>query len=468
MKKFNAALAVVLALCFLLFTACGGSNDATESAESSAASEETSAAEPSGSAAEESAVSSEASKEESAAASADEQSSEAGDTSEEKVIPTNDYQPLNYEYMKAMWLYQYKTEGLFKTNGEQRDEADYREKVETICANLERDGFNTLFLQIGGHGDSFYPSKLYPPTMFVVPSYEDSFVYDPLEIFVEIAHKHKISLHAWINPYRLLTETQIQQVPEQYMIGKWYRENNGTYIVKVGDRYYGNPAYPEVRQLVIDRAVEICSNYDVDGLHLDDYFYPDGADGNFDFEIFAEEGGGRTLKQFRFDSVNTLVKGLFDAVHAVNKDLLFGISPSGNISNNRGYLCADVDTWCSTPGYVDYIAPQAYWSFHHQLDYAKYDQCCRNWAELTTCDSVRLIIGMGLYRAADATKPSSSDPDWFEYKDNIKRMLEFTYDFEPASGYIMFDYESLYNVFTGEYNPRTAEERENFLPLVKG
>ncbi len=444
MKKLKTILCLLLSLSFIFAAACDFTEDTNSDDATGVIAESSDDAEST----------------DSSADSSDESSNENG-------IPKNDYKPLNYEYMKAMWLYQYSNQSLFKDSGDQRDEADYREKVEQICANLERDGFNTLFLQVRGHGDSFYPSELFPPTTYVLDSYTSEFKYDPLEIFVEIAHQHKISLHAWINPYRLLTVKQMKLVPEKYAIGDWYKNKEDDYVVKVGDRYYCNPAYEEVQQLVIDGAVEICSKYNVDGLHIDDYFYPDGATDAFDLIAYADLGNGRTLKQFRYDSVNNLVKGLYDAVHAVNEDLLFGISPAGNIDANRGYLSADVDTWCSTPGYIDYIAPQAYWSFSHKLDYAKYDICANKWANLITCDSVKLIMGMGLYRTVNPTQ-SSSDPDWYTDKDNIKRMLEYTYDFKKADGFIMFDYCSLYDIYSGEYITENEEERLNFLPLVKG
>ena len=222
-----------------------------------------------------------------------------------------------------------------------------------------------------------------------------------------------------------------------------------------------------MQQLVIDGAVEICENYDVDGIHIDDYFYPSGVTDAFDYIAFSELGNGRTHKQFRYDSVNNLVKGMYDAIHAVNPDLLFGISPAGNMSNNRGYLSADIDTWCTTEGYIDYIAPQVYWSFDYYRDFAKFDICSKDWGNLVTCESVDLVIGMGLYRTVGASY-SESDPGWYLYKDNVKRMLEFTYDYEKADGFIMFDYASMYDVLTGEYNNAIKEERENFLPLLKG
>ena len=374
---------------------------------------------------------------------------------------------MNYNTVKGIWLYQYTATSLFRKNGQQRDEAEYRKLVTKICQNLQRDGYNTLYLQVRGHGDSFYPSQFFPPTRYVVADYDSKFVYDPLEIFVEIAHKYKLSIHAWINPYRLLLTNQIESVPDKYKIKQWYKNNNGEYIVAIQERYYANPAYKEVQNLVISGAVEICKKYNVDGIHMDDYFYHKNAKADFDAKAYKEFGNGRTLQEFRRDNVNDLVKGLYTAVHTVNKDLLFGISPSGNMSLNRGYISADIDTWCTTAGYIDYIAPQVYWSHDYSADFAKFDICSTSWGNLITCNDVKLIIGMGLYRIENPKEDNLTDPAWYAKKDNIKRQLEFVYGYDKASGFIMFDYESLYDIYTGEYTACSLEERKNFLPLIK-
>lgn len=455
--KLKAALVLMLALCLVLpAVACGsGSTDGDSKDATQAMTESTDSAD--------------------STEDSSEDSSEEASMEYDPVLTEN---PLNYKYMKGSWLYQYTNEGLFKTNGKQRPEADFRKKVEQVFENLQRDGYNTLFLQVRGHGDSFYPSEVSPPTTYVVDSYEDSFDYDPLKIFCEIAKEYKISLHAWINPYRLLTANQMAKVPETYRIGKWYKEKEGDYVIQGPDgRYYCNPAYEEVQQLVIDGVMELCENYDIAGIHMDDYFYisieDEATDLAFDQKAYDELSDGadptdlEVRKEWRRQNVNTLVKKLFAKVHEYNPDMLFGISPGGNIDNNQiGYLCADVKTWCSTPGYVDYIAPQVYWSFSHSWDKAKFGICTKNWGEMVTCEDVRLIVGIGLYRAVEPTQ-STSDPDWFRRKDNIKRMLNFVYGYENASGFIMFSYESMYNIITGGYNTAISEEQGKFLPLLK-
>ena len=380
-----------------------------------------------------------------------------------------EYTPLNYEYMKGTWLYQYTENGLFRDgrNG-QRDIEEYTERVTKIVTNLERDGYNTIFLQVRPYGDSFYPSEYYCPSNFVTDGYDGEFEYDPLEIFIKLAHEHNISIHAWLNPMRLMTSGSIDDVPDNYLVKQWYDNEEGLYVVKLKGRYYLNPSYEETRQLVIDGAVEICEKYDIDGIHLDDYFYPEGVENSFDNEAYLEMAYPNNIsrKQFRYNNVNALVKGLYDAVHGVDERLLFGISPAGNISNNRGYLSADVDTWCGKPGYIDYIAPQVYWSFDYSWDPAKFDICSESWAKLIKTDSVRLVLGIGLYRAVNPSY-NETDPGWFEYKDNIKRMLEYGEQMDECSGWILFSYESMYNAVTGDYNNAIREERENFMPVMK-
>ncbi len=453
-KRILALLTTVLMV--LSLCACG---DKAEEGKEAIANTDTEMSETATSSAEES----DSTAEESTA----EESTVLSDSNEEEENVTNEYQPLNYEYMKGVWLYQYSPTSLFREDGEQRDEAEYRQLVEQICQNMQRDGYNTVFLQVRGHGDSFYPSELYPPTRYAVADYDSEFVYDPLEIFCDIAHKYEISMHAWLNPYRLLMANQIISVPDHYAIKDWFNNKEGDYIICLEGRYYANPAYEEVQQLVINGALEICNNYNVDGIHIDDYFYPSHVPDDFDTKAFELLGNGRTLKQFRYDSVNNLVKGLYEAVHSVHPDLKFGISPAGNMDNNRGYLSADIDTWCTTPGYIDYIAPQVYWSFDYYKDFAKFDVCSKAWAELVTCEEVELVLGIGLYRTVDV-EYSQSDPGWFLNKDNLKRILEFTYDFEPADGFIMFDYCSMYDIYTGEYLTENSEEIQNMLPLLKG
>ncbi len=396
------------------------------------------------------------------------------------------YKPLNYDDMKAVWFYQYASSNtIWKQNSSsQRPEATFRTYFTQMMNNLVRDGFNTVFVQVRPYGDALYPSTVYPASPYAsnksnYSGNANSFSYDPLKIMVEIAHAKGISIHAWLNPMRLMTTSGASGVSSQFRLGQWYQDTSkrGDYIVASGGRYYLNPAYPETRQMVVDGVMEICKNYDIDGIHFDDYFYisidDESTDLAFDQKSYNKymPGGSQTLsarKAWRRQNVNMLLEEIYDAIDEYDGRILFGISPAGNIDNNQnGYLCADVRTWCSTPGYIDYIAPQVYWSFNYKSDFAKFNICCESWQDLVTTDAVRLIIGMAPYRCVNATY-SSTDPGWYNYKDNMKRMLQYTDNMPGCTGWIMFEYKSIYNLYyEGSYNSGMMAEINNMLPYIK-
>ena len=113
--------------------------------------------------------------------------------------------------------------------------------------------------------------------------------YDPFSILLEEAHQLHLSVHGWVNPLRLQKDSAMAAMPDSYPVKQWYSDpqKNGTYLCKVGEYWWLNPAYPEVRQLVADGVAEILAQYHVDGIHLDDYFYPT-TETAFDAAAFAD------------------------------------------------------------------------------------------------------------------------------------------------------------------------------------
>lgn len=253
--------------------------------------------------------------------------------------PTPDpggYTPLNYGTMKACWLSQFDMLSIYKVNGRQRDKADFTRRVEQIFDNLRSRAINTVIVQVRPYADSFYPSEYYPWSNYVTGSHKTEGTYDPLAIMVEAAHARGLSIHAWVNPMRGMTETQIADVGSQYPIRQWYDAKRGKYIVLSGGRWYLEPAYPEVRKLIADGIAEIVRNYDIDGIHIDDYFYPT-TPGNF---------------HKSYENTNAMVREIYQAIKAIDSRVLFGVSPAGNVNNNLTMYYADVNEWCSKSGYA--------------------------------------------------------------------------------------------------------------------
>jgi uncharacterized lipoprotein YddW (UPF0748 family) len=181
-------------------------------------------------------------------------------------------------------------------------------------------------------------------------------------------------------------------------------------------RMYWDPGFPEVQQLIADGVSEIVNNYNIDGIHIDDYFYP-GVDFN-DSTSFAAYGSSyASLADFRYANTEKTVKNMYDIVHRSNKGIVFGFIPMGiwankttnpsgsNTKGGEGYVqrFADARGWVKR-GIVDYIAPQIYWNIGYEI--ADYEILLDWWANVVSGTNVRLYIGQAAYR----TDPGSCDP----------------------------------------------------------
>lgn len=407
-----------------------------------------------------------------------------------------DYQPLNYDNIKGIWLSQLDLIPAYYDydNEVQRTEDDYAAKIDKIMSNIKDSGFNTVFVQVHPDCDSMYVSALYPwsdyfngnsnrdqnqallsddAKVLADRSYGNTSLYDPMPIMIEAAHKYGLSFQAWINPMRAYALDEVAYVNDSYTIKQWYNdeEKGSTYLFQTKTRLYLNPAYEEVRQYIVDVAVEICRYYDVDGIHLDDYFYPD-TNTKYDKEAFNaqkdSDGSFDNILAFRRNNVNLLVKALHDAVKAENKDMLFGISPGGNIQTNMNTLCADVETWCTTDGYIDYIMPQIYWGFDHAT--AAFDEMSDKWITLTTAESVDVIIGTCMHKIGKEDTYAGEDgkTEWIDKDDVLKRSFEWIEkNKEYVDGACVFSYQYLFDVLTGEQVEYTKAQADNFLPVMQ-
>ncbi len=272
---------------------------------------------------------------------------------------------------------------------EGQSEATFRSYIASYFDNCVATGLNTVIVQVRSHSDAYYSSTLYPTAEYFTGSRGGAASFDPLAIMVEAAHARGLLIEAWFNPYR--GPSTSVDLPDGDPIKNWIGTDN---VFVYNNFYYLNPASSEVRDLVVAGVLEVVRNYNVDGIHFDDYFYPT-ADASIDANSYAALGGGRSLSQFRIDNVNTLISSVYSGIKSI-KNIPFGISPAGNINNNYGTMSADVRLWGSTPGYVDYLAPQIYWSYGEGS--LPYDTALANWQGVVTSPSVKLIIGQAAYK----------------------------------------------------------------------
>ncbi|MEA4832331.1 MAG: family 10 glycosylhydrolase [Oscillospiraceae bacterium] len=373
------------------------------------------------------------------------------------------------EYLKALWLSQFDLASVYKNGSAQRSSDDFEALMGIILDNAVENGFNAVIIQVRPYADSFYPSELYPMSDFISGMFGREIKYDPFARIVKLAKARGLSVHAWINPLRGMTEEQIKLVPNSYPIKKWYNDpqRKGKYIVYVNDRWYLNPAYGEVRGLIAAGAAEIVSKYNVDGVHMDDYFYPTTSS-DFDYSAYAaykSENGYIALDNYRREMLSQTVSGIYKAVKDINPSALFGISPAGEINTVYNSHYADVYRWCSEPGFVDYICPQVYFGMEH--DTCDFEKVSKIWLDTVKLDSIRLFIGMSLGKAKSEVDnyAGSGKYEWRDNKDVLKRCFDYISGVKRCSGVVYFCYQYFYDPLTGVEVSATKTERENLFPI---
>lgn len=314
---------------------------------------------------------------------------------------------------------------------------ELKSELDGIVANVKKWNLNTIFFQIHPCSDAFYKSDIFPTSSFLS---QDAIDFDPLQYLIEICEKEGISVHGWINPLRASLTTEIE--------GE-YLSAHPEYCIEYDGKLYLDAGNPEVRELVCNCVQEVIENYSVDGIHFDDYFYPYPVDGcTFDDSVSYEKyGNGMTLEDFRRNAVNELVKSVGETVKNYNPDLIFGISPFGiwasidNMENGsdtgnslQSYydLYADSLSWAKN-GYVDYLAPQIYWSTNQpNVEFCKVYDWWENALKDTNTD---LYIGLAAY------KVGLEDYGW-NNEDEFKSQIEYVRN-NSAKGFILFRYGNL-------------------------
>lgn len=327
-------------------------------------------------------------------------------------------------------------------------QAELKRQADAILDKAAALGFNAVYLQVRPCADALYDSALYPWSVYLTgksgQAPEGGF--DPLSYWVEGAHSRHMELHAWINPYRITKAAAEWDKLAADSPAKLHPE----WVVSYKNNYYFDPALPEVRQLVIDGAVELVENYGVDGIHMDDYFYP-GTDFD-DASSYAAYGQGfASIEDWRRDNVNQLVQGLARAIHQTDGGCEFGISPAGiwasktlnplgsdTTSTYSSYysMYADTRLWVKE-GWLDYIAPQIYWEAGHKT--ADFTALLDWWAETAAGTGVKLYIGLADYKTLEA---KASDSPWFDGAE-IGRQILACGDKEEVAGTIHFRYGSI-------------------------
>ena len=353
--------------------------------------------------------------------------------------------------MRGVWV------SYLDWNGWAKDEAGYKKAMDQTLDLCVQKGLNAVFLQVRPDGDAMYPSQYFPWSKFASGKQGKNPGYDPLAYAVQAAHQRGLQLHAWINPYRITGYlNRYSDLCASNPAIAWAKDgdsSNDRWVLCQNGEYYYNPAIPQVRQLIIDGVKEIVTNYGVDGIHFDDYFYPNLDDSKaetwFDYPEYQASGTSLSVAAWRRNNVNELVRGVYSAVKSIRPQALFGISPEGYLQNLRKDTrqFTDVDAWMTQSGYVDYLMPQIYWGFEAKQNgqaagYA-FANCLNEWVTLKKEGNVKLYIGLALYKTGTDAVDGNEVPEWQRYHDIMKREVQAGRATGQVSGYCFYDLSSL-------------------------
>lgn len=310
-------------------------------------------------------------------------------------------------------------------------------------------GINTVIVQVRSSADVIYPSNIEPWAKCISGEQgkAPSPFYDPLEFMIKETHKRGMEFHAWVNPFRAITNTEYVKVSSDH-ISKTHPE----WVLKYHNLAILNPGIPEARDYILTVIEELISNYDIDALHFDDYFYPypDHGEIRGDRATYRKyKVAGENIHDWRRSNINTFIEEVHELLLHKKPGLKFGISPYGVWRNDRmdmdgsptksGYtsydhLFADVRLWLQN-GWIDYVAPQVYQSTQHRK--IPFKPLVNWWSQNTF--GKHLYVGHATYRVQ-----VSLERGWRD-NNEVPTQMNFCRELDNVQGSIFYNSTSLLN-----------------------
>lgn len=320
-----------------------------------------------------------------------------------------------------------------------KDENILKEEINKMVLNIKENNFNGIILQVRAFSDAIYYSKIFSPSLHIVNNENDKLKLDMLDYFIKLSHENNIKLIAWINPYRIRSNNDISSISGNNIINKYLNTSS----VEIKNGIYFNPAKDEVLDLIIKGVLEIVKNYDVDGILYDDYFYPSKTCDLNDYKLYKLNGGLKSLEDFRRDNINKLIRKTYEKIKEVNSDVLFGISPSGNMNNNYNAEYLDINYLIENK-IADFIMPQIYYGFDNTN--LPFVNTVNSWSNLVKDTNIKFYVALALYKSGLEDKYAKTGiNEWINNNDIISKQIivsRNTYNYE---GFSIFRYDYLFN-----------------------
>ena len=317
-----------------------------------------------------------------------------------------------------------------------KNKEEMNNEIAYMIKNIKDFGLNSIILQTNPFNDAIYPSEIYQSSHVVVEKEGDQLPLDILETFIEKSKKNNISIYAWMNPYRIRNKNSTKDISKDSYYYKWLDTNN---IERTDKGIFLNPASNEVLEYITKGIKELCTNYDIKGLIYDDYYYPTET---IDLKNYEEQSKKMSLKKYRINNINKLIEQSYKAVKEVNKDIKFGLSPSGNIENNLNKEYLDIKGVLKTKK-IDMIIPQLYYGFNNSTK--PYIKTLNDWDNINK-NNHSLYVALSLYKSGKQDKwAGKGENEWLENNDIIKKQILIARNINNYKGFFIYRYDNLFN-----------------------
>lgn len=330
-------------------------------------------------------------------------------------------------------------------SAESKSKEEYKSETDKMFRRIAESGLNTAFIHLRAFSDSFYKSDIFPYSHFIAGSQGNELSFDPFAVMLKSAEENEISVHGWINPFRISTNPDpsllCKDNPAKKILD--HGNHNGEIVIQTNGIYY-NPSCTSNHKLVIDGVREILEKYDIDGIHIDDYFYPstDESVDNIQYGQYTQSGGTLPLNEWRIANINAFVSGLYGAVKSFGDEITFSISPSADNDKNTNELYADCELWLREKGYADLIIPQIYFGFNHSK--FGFADLLNKWSSFERNPEVSLACGIAAYKCAYEDEYAGNGiNEWLDYNDIIARQVTAIKNNPDYSGFVIFSYSDL-------------------------
>ncbi len=348
----------------------------------------------------------------------------------------------------------------------EKGEENFRSEICKMFDQVLNLGTNNIFVHVRPFADAFYKSKYFPWSEFLTGTQGKDPGFDPLSVMVTEAHNRKLKLHAWINPFRVSKNDNFEKLSDDNPAKKWKNgsKEDQQKVFLSGGRIYFNPTVSDVHKLIFNGIREIIENYDVDGIHIDDYFYPSTEKeiDDIQYSQYLNSGGALALDDWRRANIDAFVSGMYSTVKACGKNVTVSISPSANINKDYSEMYADVEKWSQTEGYTDIIIPQVYFGFKHEK--LPFSAVADQWNDMLKNSGVKLVYGLAFYKTNTVDKYArSGQNEWLESQDIIARQIAEIRQKHNYGGFSLYSYRSL---FPEETNGNHNNELKNLISVL--